>query len=83
MTLQFHNGGGVLTGQLGELYARRKSASRLLRAEMAVQKPLSHLATARSREQLRRLERYFRAGSRPSRSPATTAAGRCSPPGWP
>lgn len=63
VTLQFHNGGGVLTGQLGELYARRKSASRLLRAEMAVQKPLSHLATARSREQLAsRLERYFRAG---------------------
>ena len=48
VTIQFHNGGGVLTGQLGALYARRKSASRLLRAEMSVQRPLSHLATARS-----------------------------------
>jgi tRNA-splicing ligase RtcB len=60
VTLQFHNGGGVLTGQLGALYARRKSASRMLRAEMAVQKPLSHLVTARSRGQLAsRLENYF------------------------
>ena len=63
VTLQFHNGGGVLTGQLGALYARRKSASRMLRAEMAVQRPLSHLLTARSRAQLSsRLENYFRAG---------------------
>ena len=63
VTLQFHNGGGVLTGQLGALYARRKSASRMLRTEMAVQKPLSHLVTARSWAQLsRRLETYFKAG---------------------
>src|ERR1022692_1943809 len=54
VTLQFHNGGGVLTGQLGALYAKRKSASRMLRAEMSVQKPLSHLLTARSRAQLAR-----------------------------
>ncbi len=47
VTVQFHNGGGVLTGQLGELYARRKSASRMLRAEMSVQKPLTHLLTLR------------------------------------
>jgi tRNA-splicing ligase RtcB len=60
VTLQFHNGGGVLTGQLGALYARRKSASRMLRAEMSVQKPLSHLATARSRAQVAsRLAAYF------------------------
>jgi tRNA-splicing ligase RtcB len=63
VTLQFHNGGGVLTGQLGELYARRKAASKLLRAEMAVQKPLTHIATARSRAELRnRLSAYFTAG---------------------
>jgi len=63
VTIQLHNGGGVLTGQIGELYARRKSASRLLRAEMSVQKPLSHLATARSRAQLaRRLSAYFTRG---------------------
>ena len=60
VTLQFHNGGGVLTGQLGALYARRKSASRLLRAEMAVQRPLSHLVTARSRAQIAsRMAAYF------------------------
>jgi RNA-splicing ligase RtcB len=64
VTLQFHNGGGVLTGQLGELYARRRSASRMLRAEMSVQKPLTHLASARSRDQLaRRLSTFFAAGS--------------------
>jgi tRNA-splicing ligase RtcB (3'-phosphate/5'-hydroxy nucleic acid ligase) len=66
VTLQFHNGGGVLTGQLGALYARRKSASRLLRAEMSVQKPLFHLATARSRAQFaRRLSAYFADGCPP------------------
>jgi tRNA-splicing ligase RtcB (3'-phosphate/5'-hydroxy nucleic acid ligase) len=63
VTLQFHNGGGVLTGQLGALYARRKSASRLLRAEMSLQRPLFHLATARSRAQFaRRLAAYFADG---------------------
>jgi tRNA-splicing ligase RtcB len=63
VTLQFHNGGGVLTGQLGALYAKRKSASRMLRAEMSVQKPLSHLLTARSRAQLaRRMSAYFAEG---------------------
>jgi hypothetical protein len=62
VTLQFHNGGGVLTGQLGALYARRKSASRMLRAEMSVQKPLSHLLTARSPAQVAsRLAAYFAA----------------------
>lgn len=61
VTVQFHNGGGVLTGQLGELYARRKSASRMLRAEMAVQKPLSHLLTARPGVQ-DRLAAYFTRG---------------------
>jgi tRNA-splicing ligase RtcB len=61
ITIQFHNGGGVLTGQLGELYARRKSASRMLRTQMAVQKPLSHLLTARPGIR-RRLAAYFTRG---------------------
>jgi tRNA-splicing ligase RtcB len=61
VTVQFHNGGGVLTGQLGELYARRKSASRMLRAEMAVQKPLTHLLTPRSGLR-QRLAAYFTEG---------------------
>ena len=64
ITVQYHNGGGVLTSQIGALYGRRKSASRLLRAEMSVQRPLAHLATARSGAELRRrLEAYFRQGA--------------------
>ena len=64
VTIQFHNGGGVLTGQLGALYARRKSASRMLRAEMSVQKPLTHLLTPRSGLR-QRLAAYFTAGCPP------------------
>lgn len=63
VTLQFHNGGGVLTGQIGEMYARRQAASRLLRAEMAVQKPLSHLLRAGGPAAARqRYAAYFRHG---------------------
>ncbi|MFH8933322.1 RtcB family protein [Streptomyces griseosporeus] len=63
VTLQYHNGGGVLTGQLGELYARRQAASRLLRTEMAVQKPLTHLLRAGGPAELRRrYAAYFRHG---------------------
>lgn len=63
VTLQFHNGGGVLTSQLGALYGRRKSASRLLRAEMSLQRPLFHLTSARSRMQFRRrIDAYFTEG---------------------
>jgi len=63
VTLQFHNGGGVLTGQIGELYARRKSASRMLRTEMAVQKPLSHLLRRGSLAEARqRYGAYFQHG---------------------
>jgi tRNA-splicing ligase RtcB len=64
VTIQFHNGGGVLTGQLGALYARRTSASRMLRAEMSVQKPLTHLLTPRSGLR-QRLAAYFTAGCPP------------------
>lgn len=62
VTMQFHNGGGVLTGQIGEMYARRKSASRLLRAEMAVAKPLAHLRGGGLAQARRRYETYFRTG---------------------
>lgn len=63
LTLQFHAGGGLLTGQVGRLYARRKKINRGLALEMAVQRPLTHLATVRSAQQLRdRLSYYFRHG---------------------
>jgi RNA-splicing ligase RtcB len=66
MTLQYHAGGGVLTGEIGALFGRRKHFPRQLRAAMAVQKPLFHLATARSYHELRqRLALYFGAGHPP------------------
>jgi RNA-splicing ligase RtcB len=66
LTLQFHAGGGVLTGEIGALFGRRKHYPRQLRMAMSVQKPLYHLATARSYAQLReRLALYFGAGCPP------------------
>jgi RNA-splicing ligase RtcB len=63
VTLQFHNGGGVLTGQIGAMYGRRKAASRLLRTEMAMVKPLAHLRGASSLSHARaRYDAYFRSG---------------------
>jgi RNA-splicing ligase RtcB len=60
LTIQYHNGGGILPGELGALFARRRRSPLPLRAQMALQKPLSHLASARSRDQLReRLALYF------------------------
>jgi len=60
VTLQYHAGGGVLTGEIGHLFARRRDTARVMRAAMALQKPLFHLATARSTEQVReRMRLYF------------------------
>ena len=59
LTLQYHAGGGVLTGEIGHLFARRRDTARVMRAAMAVQKPLFHLATARSMEQVRERMRLF------------------------
>jgi tRNA-splicing ligase RtcB len=59
-TLQFHGGGGSLPGELGVLYGRRKRQPALpVRLQMAVQKPLHHLATARSWEELRLRRRLY------------------------
>lgn len=61
ITVQFHGGGGVLAGQIGRLYARRRKASRLTRLVMAAQKPSHHLLRARSfDEAATRLSFYFR-----------------------
>jgi tRNA-splicing ligase RtcB len=66
VTLQYHGGGGVLTGELGHLFGRRRDFPRPLRMQMAIQKPLHHLASASSLEQLReRLDLYFTRGCPP------------------
>lgn len=63
LTLQFHAGGGLLTGQVGRLFARRKKINKQLRLQMALARPLAHLVSARSRAQLvERLRLYFRDG---------------------
>jgi tRNA-splicing ligase RtcB len=68
LTLQYHAGGGVLTGEIGALFGRRKHYPRHLRIAMSVQKPLYHLATARSYRQLReRFALYFTAACPPVR----------------
>jgi len=59
MTIQYHAGGGVLTGEIGHLFARRRESARIMRAAMAVQKPLYHLGSARSLDQLRERMRLF------------------------
>lgn len=62
MTLQYHAGGGVLTGEIGALFGRRKHNPRNLRLAMAIEKPLYHLATARSMRQFKeRMALYFAA----------------------
>jgi len=61
IALQFHAGGGTLTGAIGALYGPRRAGSRLLKSIMNVQKPLHHFSTARSFSELRnRLALYFK-----------------------
>jgi tRNA-splicing ligase RtcB len=60
ITLQYHAGGGVLTGEIGRMFGRRKDFPKPLRLQMAIQKPLYHLARARSVAELRqRFALYF------------------------
>jgi RNA-splicing ligase RtcB len=60
VTLQFHGGGGSLPGELGVLYGRRKRRpARPVRMQMAVQKPLFHLASARSWSELKLRRRLY------------------------
>lgn len=66
ITLQYHAGGGVLTGEIGRLFGRRKDFPKPLRVQMAVQKPLYHLARARSLAEMRqRWALYFSGGCPP------------------
>jgi tRNA-splicing ligase RtcB (3'-phosphate/5'-hydroxy nucleic acid ligase) len=63
LTLQYHAGGGVLAGEIGALFGRRRHSPWHIRAAMAVQKPMHHLATAGSYAQFRhRLALYFGKG---------------------
>jgi tRNA-splicing ligase RtcB len=60
IVLQFHAGGGVLTGAVGAMYGARKGGNGMLRTIMRGQKPLHHLASARTLSELRdRLALYF------------------------
>lgn len=65
VTLQYHAGGGILTGEMGALFGRRKHSPRNLRLAAAVQKPLYHLASARSVAQLRERYALYFSGSCP------------------
>lgn len=66
VTLQYHAGGGVLTGLLGALFGNRRHSTRALRTVMRVAKPLSHLRTAESVAQLHERRRlYFGDGCPP------------------
>jgi tRNA-splicing ligase RtcB len=66
LVLQYHAGGGVLTGEIGRMFGRRKDYPRHLRAAMSVMKPMAHLTSARSVAQLReRLSLYFAEGCPP------------------
>jgi tRNA-splicing ligase RtcB len=60
IALQFHAGGGVLTGAIGALFGPRRGGNGMLKSIMRGQKPLHHLAGARTFKELRdRLTLYF------------------------
>lgn len=68
LTLQYHGGGGVLTGGVGRLFGRRLDYPAKHRVVMAVQKPVFHLARARSLAEARtRFDLYFRRSCPPVR----------------
>jgi tRNA-splicing ligase RtcB (3'-phosphate/5'-hydroxy nucleic acid ligase) len=66
LTIQYHGGGGVLAGEIGRLFFRRKDYPRQIKAVNAALKPWFHLRSARSLAQLReRLGLYFTEGCTP------------------
>ena len=66
LTIQYHGGGGVLTGEIGRLFFRRKDYPRQIRAVNLALKPWFHLRSARSYAELRqRLSLYFTDGCPP------------------
>ncbi|MFC5264791.1 RtcB family protein [Kribbella qitaiheensis] len=66
LTIQYHGGGGVFTGEIGRLFFRRKDYPRQIKAVNAALKPWFHLRSARSFAQLKaRLSLYFTDGCTP------------------
>lgn len=66
LTIQYHGGGGVLTGEIGRLFFRRKDYPRQIRAVNLALKPWFHLRSARNYRELReRLSLYFTDGCPP------------------
>lgn len=66
LTIQYHGGGGVLTGEIGRMFFRRKDYPRQIKAVNLALKPWFHLRSARSLQQLReRLSLYFTDGCTP------------------
>lgn len=66
LTIQYHGGGGVLAGEIGRLFFRRKDYPRQVKAVNAALKPWFHLRSATSLAQLReRLSLYFTDGCTP------------------
>jgi tRNA-splicing ligase RtcB len=65
VTLQYHAGGGVLTGEIGAMFGRRKHYPAHLRAAMSVVKPLYHFGSARSVAELKRRYALYFAGACP------------------
>lgn len=66
LTIQYHGGGGVLAGEIGRLFFRRKDYPRQIRAVNLALKPWFHLRSARSFAELRqRLALYFTDGCPP------------------
>jgi RNA-splicing ligase RtcB len=66
LTIQYHGGGGVFTGEIGRLFFRRKDYPRQVKAVNAALKPWFHLRSAKSFAELKaRLSLYFTAGCTP------------------
>ncbi|MBO0846359.1 MAG: RtcB family protein, partial [Nocardioides sp.] len=66
LTIQYHGGGGVLAGELGRLFFRRKDYPRQIKAVNAVLKPWFHLRSPGTLATLRqRLALYFNDGCTP------------------
>jgi len=65
ITLQFHAGGGVLTGLVGRMFGRRTDYPRKHRAIMSLAKPAYHLITSRSLSEIRGRRALYFSGSCP------------------